>query len=145
MTQNHTESCPVAASLNEFGDMWTLLIVREALHGASRFTDFRANTGIAKNLLTNRLNRMVDSGILEKRDVGTSGTRHEYHLSSKGRALAPIMAAVTQWGNEWVYGKGKEPIKLIDRKTGNSIAPLAPQDCDGNQIAWKNVVTSTRA
>ena len=86
MAEPHQQTCPIAASLNELGDAWTLLIVREALYGATRFRDFRNNTGIAKNLLASRLNQMVETDILEKFDVGEHGTRYEYKLSPKGKA-----------------------------------------------------------
>jgi DNA-binding HxlR family transcriptional regulator len=99
MTIPHQQACPIAASLNQLGDAWTLLIVREANRGVSRFSDFRKNTGIAKNLLAQRLIQMVEHGILEKHDVGSLGTRFEYRLTAKGKALAPMMATIIQWVN----------------------------------------------
>ncbi|MEP3225398.1 MAG: helix-turn-helix domain-containing protein [Parasphingorhabdus sp.] len=140
MSQPHKQTCPVAASLNIMGDSWTLLIVREAFNGATRFTEFQSQTGIAKNLLASRLTTMINAGLLEKQDIGTHGARHAYQLTEKGRALAPIMVALSQWGNEWVYGKGKEPVNFVDRLSDEPIAPLAPTRADGKPLAWKNVM-----
>ncbi len=136
MTQAHQQTCPIAGSLNQLGDMWTLLIVREAMAGATRFKDFRDGTGIAKNLLSSRLKQMVEHGILEKFDAGEHGVRNEYRLTAKGWALAPIMIAVSQWGNQWVYGEGKEPVLLFDRKTGKPVAPLKPENSEGEEMNW---------
>ena len=140
----HQQACPIAASLNQLGDAWTLLIVREANRGVSRFSDFQKNTGIAKNLLAQRLTQMVEHGILEKHDVGNLGTRFEYLLTAKGKALAPILATMIQWGNEWVYGTGNEPVKMISRKTGASITSVLPTDSEGKVVAWDDVAVRYR-
>jgi DNA-binding HxlR family transcriptional regulator len=139
MTIPHQQACPIAASLNQLGDAWTLLIVREANRGVSRFSDFQKNTGIAKNLLAQRLTQMVEHGILEKYDVGNLGTRFEYRLSAKGKALVPMMATMIQWGNEWVYGAGNAPVKMISRKTGATITSVLPADNNGTVFAWDDV------
>ncbi len=145
MTIPHQQLCPIAASLNQLGDAWTLLIVREANRGVSRFSDFRNNTGIAKNLLAQRLTQMVEHGILEKHDVGNLGTRFEYRLTAKGKALAPMMATMIQWGNEWVYGTGNAPVKMISRKTGATITSVLPADDDGSVFAWDDVAVRYRS
>ncbi|MCF6275722.1 MAG: helix-turn-helix transcriptional regulator [Robiginitomaculum sp.] len=139
MTQRHTQKCPIAASLNIVGDHWTLMIVREALYGATRFKEFRKHTGIAKNMLAARLTTLVAEGILEKHDIGASGVRHEYRLTEKGRALVPMLAVLSQWGNEWIFGKGKEPFRLVNRKTGEAMASFTPQDAKGRSFSWEDV------
>jgi DNA-binding HxlR family transcriptional regulator len=144
MTIPHQQACPIAASLNQLGNAWTLLIVREANRGVSRFSDFQKNTGIAKNLLAQRLTQMVEHGILEKHDVGNLGTRFEYRLTAKGQALAPMMATLIQWGNEWVFGPGNEPVKMISRKTGASITSVLPTDSEGKVFAWDDVAVRYR-
>jgi DNA-binding HxlR family transcriptional regulator len=145
MTIPHQQACPIAAALNELGDAWTLLIVREANRGISRFSDFRKNTGIAKNLLAQRLTQMVEHGILEKHDVGNLGTRFEYLLTAKGKALAPMMATMIQWGNEWVFGAGNAAVKMISRKTGATITSVLPVDREGTVFAWDDVAVRYRA
>jgi DNA-binding HxlR family transcriptional regulator len=144
MSIPHQQACPIAASLNQLGDAWTLLIVREANRGVARFSDFRKNTGIAKNLLAQRLTQMVEHGILQKHDVGNLGTRFEYRLTAKGKALAPMMATIIQWGNEWVFGPGNEPVKMISRKTGAAITSVLPADNNGTIFEWGDVAV-TRA
>jgi DNA-binding HxlR family transcriptional regulator len=139
MSIPHQHACPIAASLNQMGDAWTLLIVREANRGVSRFSDFRKNTGIAKNLLAQRLTQMVEHDILQKHDVGNLGTRFEYRLTAKGKALAPMMATIIQWGNEWVFGPGNAPVKMISRKTGATITSVLPSDSEGTVFAWDDV------
>ncbi|GAB5489063.1 MAG: helix-turn-helix domain-containing protein [Parasphingorhabdus sp.] len=140
MSRLHRQTCPIAASLNILGDNWTLLIVREAFYGVTRFKDFQANTGIAKNLLSSRLSQLVESGIIGKKDIGTHGSRHEYHLTQKGRALTPVMVALSQWGNEWVFGDGNEPVQLLDAQSGKPIMPLSPRSPDGDQLDWRDIV-----
>jgi DNA-binding HxlR family transcriptional regulator len=144
MSVPHQQACPIAASLNQLGDAWTLLIVREANRGVSRFSDFQKNTGVAKNLLAQRLTQMVEHGILQKYDVGNLGTRFEYRLSAKGKALEPMMATMIQWGNDWVYGPGNEPVKMISRKTGATITSVMPADGEGIVFAWDDVAVRYR-
>ncbi len=139
MSRSHTQNCPVAASLNQLGDMWTLLVVRETLNGETRFSQIQRNTGIAKNLLAERLATMVDDGLLERHDIGLTGVRHEYRLTPKGRALAPVMVAISQWGNAWLFDKGREPIALVHRKTGEALGPLRPSTASGEVISWRDV------
>lgn len=139
MSRPHQQMCPVAASLNQLGDMWTLMIVREALNGATRFGDFRRNTGIAKNLLAARLAQMVEDGILSRHDIGQRGVRHEYRLTPKGQSLVPVMVAISQWGNQWVFGEGRAPVALVHRETGEPIAPLRPANAAGAMFDWRDV------
>jgi len=95
--------CPVARSLDVLGEWWTLLIIRDAFLGARRFDDFKA-TGIADNILAARLRRLCEEGLLERRLYQTRPDRYEYLLTAKGRALAPVLAALRRWGKEWTTG-----------------------------------------
>ena len=134
MTKPHRPDCPVAAMLNIFGDRWTLLIIREAFYGAVRFSEFERNTGIAKNLLTDRLALLTDEGILERHDVGQSGTRFAYRLTEKGRSLQTVLIAMVQWSNANCYRDGKGPIEFIERASGKPIAPLQATSQDGVRL-----------
>jgi len=100
--------CPVARTLDVVGEWWTLLIVRDALLGARRFEDFRA-TGIADNILSARLRRLVDEGILERLRYQERPDRHEYVLTDKGRALGPVVHALREWGRRWTTGEDLSP------------------------------------
>lgn len=140
MSKPHTQSCPVAHFLNLFGDAWTWLVVREAFYGATRFTEFRRNTGIAKNLLSERLQKLVGAGILEREDVGERGKRFAYRLTEKGRSLIPVLIAMVQWSNERLHPAGGAPIELFDRRSGQPLPPLGLRDDAGEEIEWKSIV-----
>lgn len=140
MTHKHTHTCAIAGMLNIFGDHWTWLVVREAFYGATRFKEFQYNTGISRNILADRLTVLVDEGILEKVDIGTQGTRHEYVLTEKGTSLRPVLMAMTLWGNEHVYGAGKEPVLMIDRKTGLPVEALRPVNSAGRRVTQEDII-----
>lgn len=140
MTYKHTHSCPIAQGLNIFGDKWMFLILREAFYGVSRFKDFQINTGIAKNLLTVRLNILVDEGIFEKVNIGDKGTRYVYQLTEKGRSLKIIVFAIFQWGNNHLYNIDDQPIVLLDRKNMQPIEPLQLRSIDGNVLQDEDIL-----
>jgi DNA-binding HxlR family transcriptional regulator len=100
--------CPVARTLDVVGEWWTLLIVRDALRGARRFEDFKT-TGIADNILSARLRRLVDEGILERVRYQERPDRHEYVLTEKGRALGTVVQALRGWGQRWTSGEDLSP------------------------------------
>jgi DNA-binding HxlR family transcriptional regulator len=127
-----TERCSIARSLEVLGQKWSLLIVREAMWGRTRFAEFRSRLGIAPDVLTDRLGRLVDGGILERRPYRDEGEREreEYVLTDAGRALLPVLAAMSAWGDEH-RPSGFGPAALYtDRESG---APLrvAFVDADG--------------
>jgi DNA-binding HxlR family transcriptional regulator len=111
--------CPIARTLDVVGEWWTLLIVRDALRGASRFEDFRA-TGIADNILSARLKRLVDEGILERVRYQERPDRHEYVLTDKGRALGPVVQALRGWGRRWTSGEDRSPA-LVHAECGHEV------------------------
>jgi DNA-binding HxlR family transcriptional regulator len=127
--------CPIARSIDVVGEWWTILILRDAFRGMRRFDEFQASLGIARNLLSRRLKRLVDAGVLEKRPYSTRPLRHEYRLTPKGRDLHPVLMILMDWGRRWAprddstiilsraTGAPLEPV-LIDRATG---APVTPQ------------------
>ena len=134
MAKRHTQTCPVAGFLNIFGDAWTLMIIREAFYGATRFSEIQRNTGIAKNLLSDRLSMLVAEGVLEREDVGERGSRYAYKLTAKGRSLAPVFIAMSQWSNEHVFGAGGEPVFLIERQDRQEAEKTRADRC-GRQTA----------
>lgn len=112
--------CPIARSLDVVGEWWTLLIVRDALTGSRRFDEFKG-TGIADNILSARLKRLCEEGILEKRLYEEHPPRYEYLLTTKGRALTPVIAALFMWGKRWTSGPSLTP-RLVHAKCGHEIA-----------------------
>lgn len=126
-------NCSVARALDLVGDWWTLLIVREALVGTRRFGDFERRLGIAKNILSTRLERLIDGGILER--VRPPSRRHlEYQLTAKGRDLWLVLTALRLWGDKWVYGEGREPLLARERDSGRVVANLLTADADGKLV-----------
>ncbi|RLP82883.1 transcriptional regulator [Mycetocola lacteus] len=95
--------CPIARSLDLLGQKWSLMIVREAVAGATRFADFRA-IGIPSDILTKRLTSLVDAGVMERRPYREAGerARDDYHLTPAGMALLPVLSALVEWGTEYL-------------------------------------------
>jgi len=94
------------------GDWWTPLVLREAFYGIRRFDEFQQELGIARNTLTDRLTRLVDEGLLERRPYQTQPLRHDYVLTEKGRDFFPVLAAMTRWGDKWLAGEAGPPVTL---------------------------------
>ncbi|UYV36130.1 helix-turn-helix transcriptional regulator [Rhodobacteraceae bacterium D3-12] len=139
MTLRHTQPCPIAATVNVIGDHWSMLILREAFLGRTRFGEFERHTGIAKNLLSQRLGALVEHGVLQRQDVGHAGKRFAYVLSEKGEALLPVMMAMADWGNAQIYGAGHEPVMSVEKKSGVRVAPLWPVGADGRKLARRDM------
>ena len=131
-------SCSVARALDDVGDWWSLLVVKEAMLGTRRFVDFQQNLGIARNILCDRLARLVDNGVLIKRDVGEHGTRYEYRLTDKGRDLFTVLTALRQWSDRW-NGHG-DPLELVDRRDGRPVRKVAVQGADGRELSPRDVI-----
>jgi DNA-binding HxlR family transcriptional regulator len=134
-------NCGIAQALEALGDWWTLLIVRDAFFGVRRFSDFEAHLGIAKNILSRRLKHLVDRDILERVDVGEDGQRFEYRLTDKGEALLPLLTALRDWSDQWVFGPGREPIIVKDRHSGRRIPPLRVRDAAGRSVSRRDLRT----
>ncbi|WP_228032572.1 helix-turn-helix domain-containing protein [Mycolicibacterium sp. P9-22] len=94
-------ACPIAASLDILGERWTLLAVREISYGTHRFDKIAKYTGASRDILTDRLHKLVDAGVLERRQYSERPPRYEYHLTEAGSELAPVLTALTIWGNKW--------------------------------------------
>ena len=128
------DNCSIARSLEILGDWWTLLVVREAFLGTRRFADFAANLPIARNILSARLDHLVDHGVMARVDAGVHGTRYEYELTPMGKDLITMVTALRQWGDRWVLGKGHEPVLVLDRRTGRPIPRVRIVDDSGAPI-----------
>lgn len=132
-------NCGIAQALDAIGDWWTLLIVRDAFFGARRFGDFQRSLGIAKNILSARLAHLVEHEIFERVDVGSDGERFEYQLTAKGEALLTVLTALREWSDEWVFGRGNEPLVVRDRRTGRRIAKLELADAEGAPLTHRDL------
>jgi len=136
MTRNNidTLNCSVADTLNLIGEWWTILILREAFFGSRRFEEFQQHLGIARNILTARLNKLCDNGILERVPVKQGAKRHEYRLTTMGRDLMPILIALTQWGDRWLHEADGAPVMFIERATGETIADIGVYSKRGKEL-----------
>ncbi len=127
-------TCPIAQTLEIVGDPWTLLVVRDAFFGIRRFDDFRNDLGIPRATLANRLALLVEHDILAERPYQERPPRHEYVLTAKGRELAPVLVAMSQFGNRW-SDLGDDRITLVDATTGDEIDPRYVDARTGTPLA----------
>lgn len=111
------KNCPIAKSLAIFGDRWTLLIIRNAFLGMKRFEVLQNDLGITRHVLSERLSRLVEQGILEKKAYVDRQQRFEYVLTAKGRALAPVLQAMMQWGLDWTDAELPEKYQQLLSKS----------------------------
>ena len=130
-------NCSLALTLDVIGERWTLLILRESFFGKKRFEEFQKGLGIARNILTARLNRLVGEEILAKHPVEAG--RFEYLLTLKGLELQPVLLAMTHWGDRHKpHPKGKRVI-FVERGTGAPIAPMTVRSVDGRVLSPREV------
>jgi DNA-binding HxlR family transcriptional regulator len=121
------ETCPVARSADVIGDRWCLLIVRDAFDGMRRFGDFQRSLGMARNILSDRLRRLVDAGILETQPASDGTSYLEYVLTPAGEQLFPVVVALRQWGERHLFAKGERHSLLMDKATGKPVPFMSPQ------------------
>ena len=129
------QPCPVARSVDLLGDRWALLIIRDAFDGARRFGDFQRGLGMARNILTDRLRKLVDAEILTTQPASDGTAYQEYVLTPKGNALFPVIVALRQWGEGHLFAPGEPHSVLIDRRTGRAVAPMLPHAGDGTVLS----------
>src|SRR5215218_11029764 len=129
--------CPIARSLERVGEWWSILILRDALHGLTRFDEFQKSLGIAPNMLTRRLNALIDSGLLERRRYNERPPRDEYVLTEKGRDFRPVMLSLLAWGNRHFAPEGASVV-LVNRKTGEAVDPILADPVTGQPVDEPN-------
>jgi DNA-binding HxlR family transcriptional regulator len=130
------KSCPIALSLDRVGEGWTIMILRDAARGLTRFDQFQRSLGIAPNILSRRLRRLVEAGLLEKSRYSEHPPRDAYLLTERGRDFRPVLWALLAWGNKHFLPEG-QAVVLVDRTTGQPVNPMAT---DQNTSAVKAVV-----
>jgi DNA-binding HxlR family transcriptional regulator len=127
-------ACPIARSMEAIGDCWSMLIIRDAMRGLRRFSEFQKSLGLAKNILTTRLRALVADGILATEPASDGSAYQDYVLTPKGRAVFPIMVALRQWGEEFAFVPGEATNIMVDRKTGKQVRPLELHAADGRLL-----------
>ena len=126
--------CPIARSLERVGEWWSILILRDAFHGLTRFDQFQKSLDIAPNMLTRRLNALVESGLLERRRYSERPPRDEYVLTDRGRDFRPVLWALIAWGNKHFAPEGKSVV-IVDSETGTEADPVLVDRASGRLLA----------
>lgn len=126
--------CPIARSLERVGEWWSILILRDALHGLTRFDEFQKSLDIAPNMLTRRLNALVDAGLLVRRRYSERPPRDEYVLTPRGRDFRPVLVALLAWGNRHFAPEGAS-VMLVNSKTGAAVDPILADPATGRPIS----------
>ncbi|MBA3729333.1 MAG: helix-turn-helix transcriptional regulator [Sphingomonas sp.] len=135
--------CPLPPAIELIGEKWAFLILRGAMNGLRHFEQFQAGLGIARNILSNRLARMVDGGILRRSPDLLDGRKVVYALTAKGEALLPVVLALRQWGENW--GHGTQEMLLADQRDGRPVRPIRVLAEDGRELELHDLMWVNRA
>lgn len=134
--------CPLPAAVELIGEKWAFLIVRGAFNDLHHFEEFQAGLGIARNILSDRLNKLVSGGIMQRTPDPSDRRKVIYSLTAKGEALMPVVLALRQWSEDW--GAGPADIVLADRKTGLPVRKICVQSEDGRALKLSDLVWVSR-
>lgn len=126
--------CALPRALEVVGERWSFLILRGAFNGLQHFEEFQSTLGIARNILSNRLARLVENDILRREPDPADRRKIAYKLTEKGRGLLPVLIALRQWGERWVSGVPSNPV-LVDRLSRIPVAPMEVRACDGRPLS----------
>jgi DNA-binding HxlR family transcriptional regulator len=132
------QNCSIARSLELIGERWTILIVRDAFLGVRRFDDFQRSLGVSRGVLADRLDRLVEAGILERRPYQEHPERHEYRLTEKGRDLWPVTMALARWGDRYLAENGPPRLFLHRGCGGEATDRLTCGKC-GAELTVRDV------
>ncbi|MGF6094057.1 winged helix-turn-helix transcriptional regulator [Pseudomonas sp. 18175] len=133
-----SDECPIARSLERVGEWWSILIMRDALHGLRRFDEFSRSLGIAPNMLTRRLNGLVEAGMLERRPYSERPPRYEYVPTAKGEDFSVVLMSLVAWGNRHYAEEGLS-VEVVERATGLPVQP-AMANAEGHCVPLKDCV-----
>jgi DNA-binding HxlR family transcriptional regulator len=145
-TRFDASPCPIARTTDLIGDWWTPIVLREAFLGRRRFDEFQQSLDVSRGVLAQRLSRLVDEGLLERKLYEERPPRYEYVLTEKGRSFYPVLAAMFRWGSDWLWEEGSEtPFELYDRDTGQAIRPRLVDERTGEPIDVRRVRLGSRS
>ncbi|ABR88489.1 transcriptional regulator [Janthinobacterium sp. Marseille] len=139
-TTMQAEPCPVARALDVIGDRWSLLIVRNAFDGMGRFGDFQKDLGIAKNILSDRLHKLMEQGILEAIPATDGSAYQDYVLTAKGEALFTLIVSLRQWGEEYLFDKDEPRSRLVERQSRKEIPKMEARSGNGRKLNADNTL-----
>src|SRR6201995_3082217 len=131
-------NCSIARALDEVGEWWSLLIVRDCTQGSRRFDEFQRELGIARNILSARLERLIELGIIEKFPIEDRANTDGYRLTTKGEELYPVIVALMQWGDRW-QRDGKPPVRLVEDETGRPVDDIMVKSSKGAKLSFRDV------
>ena len=134
------ERCPVAKSLDLVGDRWSMLIVRNAFDGMTRFNEFKRDLGLSKSVLSSRLHTLVANGILQLEPAANGGAYQRYHLTKKGRGLFHVIVGLRQWGESFLFAPRQDHSVLVERKSGEPVRHMELRSHKGKPLAPDDVV-----
>ncbi|MEN5174039.1 helix-turn-helix domain-containing protein [Acinetobacter higginsii] len=129
------EPCPVARCVDVIGDRWSLLIIRDVMDGIHRFGDLQRSLNVARNILSNRLHKLIDAEILEMRAASDGTAYQEYVLTEQGQQLFPVIVALRQWGEQYLFEENEAHSVLIEKSTGKPIPLMIPTSNEGNLLS----------
>jgi DNA-binding HxlR family transcriptional regulator len=132
-------NCSIARALDQVGEWWSLLIVRECTQGSRRFDEFQRELGIARNILATRLERLIELGIMERYPLEERANTDAYRLTRKGEDLYPVIVSLMQWGDRWLAKAGKPPILLVSEKSGRPVEKLEVREKGGRPLSFQDV------
>lgn len=135
MSEDLNRTCPVARALDRIGDRWSLLIVRDAFDGVRRFSDFQRGLGMSRSMLSQRLQALQDANVLTQQAAADGSRYHDYVLTPQGQALFPLVVALRQWGEGYLFDPAEPRSHLQVIADGRALAPLLPRDADGRPVA----------
>jgi len=138
------DSCPIARSLEQIGDWWSLLIIREALFGVRRFGEFQSKLGMARNILSSRLGALIDHGILATAPASDGSAYQEYVLTPKGRGTFPVLVALRQWSEEFDDTPEEIDTVMVDRVKGRPVKKLEMRAEDGRLLSPADTMVKPR-
>ena len=139
------QSCSIAATLEVIGDPWTLLVIRDAFQGVSRFEQWQDRLGVARNVLASRLKTLVAHGVLEVRPYSERPPRNEYVLTTKGKDLSDVLLTLHGWGSKHLYGEADSGVTFTHKTCGSELSPRLACSCCGEIVKRSDVAVDFQA
>lgn len=139
------QSCSIAATLEVIGDPWTLLVIRDAFQGVSRFEQWQERLGVARNVLAARLKTLVAHGVLEQRLYSERPPRNEYVLTAKGKDLSDVLLTLHAWGSQHLYGEVDAGVRFKHKTCGAELSPRLACSCCGEMVKRRDIEIEVQA
>ena len=139
-TSHSDARCPVARPLDAIGDQWSLLVLRDAFEGSTRFSEFQRSLGVSRNVLSVRLRNLIRHGVLDSVPASDGSAYLEYVLTEKGRGLFTVLVALRQWGEDFFFSPEESHVLLVDHKHGMPVRKLEVRSQDGRMLGPEDTI-----